>query len=257
MNTKHRNRGFTLVELLVVVGIIAVLIAMLLPSLNRARDSARQVACSSNLHQLYLAFVMYSNDNRQWLPGPYPAAIGYEMRGVWWSGGTGRWDLPIFVYQKLDRYVPAHSKVWLCPGWPEDLPYWVDNPPNPSPNVVGTPYNPTAGDMPPTPANIGMGYTYKPMARQWAGWPGVETYEIRFGKAKFPWAADVLCCAPGQNWANEYGPHARGKLWQNLFVDGSIRATRGLYQTNPDWSIVVNLPPDPPGFPNSADWEHR
>jgi len=163
----------------------------------------------------------------------------------------------VFVYQKLDRYVPAHSKVWLCPGWPEDLPYWVDNPPNPSPNVVGTPYNPTAGDMPPTPANIGMGYTYKPMARQWAGWPGVETYEIRFGKQKFPWAADVLCCMPGQNWQNEYGPHARGKLWQNLFVDGSIRPTRGLYQTNPDWSIVVNLPPDPFGFPNSADWEHR
>jgi len=58
----------------VVIGVIALLLAILLPSLNRARESANQVACLSNLRQLGLAFVMYTGDNRGWFP--YAAALG-------------------------------------------------------------------------------------------------------------------------------------------------------------------------------------
>ena len=63
-----RSRAFTLVELLVVIGIIAILLALLLPSLNKARESARGVACASNLRQIGLGFLMYANENRQRLP---------------------------------------------------------------------------------------------------------------------------------------------------------------------------------------------
>lgn len=67
---KPSQRGFTLVELLVVIGIIAVLIAILLPALNRARASARAVACASNMRQIGLGLLQYANENKNWLPAP-------------------------------------------------------------------------------------------------------------------------------------------------------------------------------------------
>jgi prepilin-type N-terminal cleavage/methylation domain-containing protein len=79
--------GFTLVELLVVVGIIAVLIAILLPVLSRARENANRTTCLSNLRQLSISMVLYCNDNHDYFPS---------------SGAWVRADSPT-VYQEMDE----------------------------------------------------------------------------------------------------------------------------------------------------------
>jgi prepilin-type N-terminal cleavage/methylation domain-containing protein/prepilin-type processing-associated H-X9-DG protein len=75
------RRGFTLIELLVVISIIALLMAILMPSLRRARDQARSVGCRSNLRNWGVAATGYAHDNRDRLVAEYDAAIWvYELK---------------------------------------------------------------------------------------------------------------------------------------------------------------------------------
>jgi prepilin-type N-terminal cleavage/methylation domain-containing protein/prepilin-type processing-associated H-X9-DG protein len=78
--TQHRSRAFTLVELLVVIGIIAVLIGILLPALNRAREAGNTVKCASNLRTVGQAIAVYLAENKQTYPASY-IYVGQEIKG--------------------------------------------------------------------------------------------------------------------------------------------------------------------------------
>ena len=109
-----RVGGFTLVELLVVIGVIAVLIALLLPVLGRAREQARTIKCANNLRQIYGAIVMYTNENRQMLPVPNDfvpnmAPIAMVGPGVMdFTTGT--------LWPYVSRDVGTRQAVFACPS---------------------------------------------------------------------------------------------------------------------------------------------
>lgn len=135
--TRGSSTGFTLVELLVVIGIIALLVGILLPALSKARDSANTVKCSSNLRSIGQGFSIYLAENK----GTYPAAYLYNTGpgepDV--GGGTARertfgythWSW--FIYS-VGQKSGVSEAAFTCPSLPEGgLP-----PTNPKPeDLVG------------------------------------------------------------------------------------------------------------------------
>jgi prepilin-type N-terminal cleavage/methylation domain-containing protein len=104
--------GFTLVELLVVIGIIALLISILMPALSRARDHANRVKCMANMRTLIQGMVMYTSENKLWLPpsnwgGNYPDGRPATDKG------TAGWlyDNPKWSNWDMDGSEPAWSHL--------------------------------------------------------------------------------------------------------------------------------------------------
>lgn len=117
MLNKRRSlrMGFTLVELLVVIAIIAVLIGMLLPTLNKARTSAQAISCLSNLRQVGMQINMYVLDNKQ----TYPPVR--DMVNVGTADNMYGWYWPYYV---LRRTTNQNTRVFRCTRLPDfsDMP---------------------------------------------------------------------------------------------------------------------------------------
>jgi prepilin-type N-terminal cleavage/methylation domain-containing protein/prepilin-type processing-associated H-X9-DG protein len=114
--------AFTLIELLVVIAIIAILAAMILPALARAKSASIQTKCLSNLKQLNLAMVLYCGDNKDKTPAKDSVVIGGAVKDVWW------WYKELDkAYAGLNRPASSNDFVFQCPkdrGW-ENHPTYV------------------------------------------------------------------------------------------------------------------------------------
>lgn len=127
MSKQTRRKGFTLVELLVVIGIIALLISILLPSLNRARETANRVKCGSNMRQIGQAIQLYANENKGNYPRTtYNATVGTAITGTFdGSSGIATADpfitnitindaiKPMFLLIRTQDITP---EVFVCPS---------------------------------------------------------------------------------------------------------------------------------------------
>jgi prepilin-type N-terminal cleavage/methylation domain-containing protein/prepilin-type processing-associated H-X9-DG protein len=109
-----RHRAFTLVELLVVIGIISVLVAILLPSLSRARAQASRISCTSGMRQIFLFATMYANENRDRYP-PYNISTAATVFGYTDSAPYSWW--------LLDRYSQVQYDPTGSVGAPGKLGY--------------------------------------------------------------------------------------------------------------------------------------
>src|SRR5438874_1295633 len=114
--SNSRPTGFTLVELLVVIGIIALLISILLPALNKARETANRVKCASNLRQIGMSIYMFAGENKQRLP--YHQLVNGVGTSTWGSNIIPWWMQRMYMhdfFRLVDRY-GAKPELFNCPS---------------------------------------------------------------------------------------------------------------------------------------------
>ncbi len=223
-----KRYGFTLIELLVVVAIIAVLVAILLPALGGARNQAKNLTCKTQIKQLGLAMMMYSNANNDYYPVPSRNWCYYFLWGnCGVSGGAGYSYEASQVHDPLMPYLSddIYDKLVVCPFVP---PQYV------VPNQVSSGRRVTSRDYYYPPADVRKDSCY--FYRGWSWGCGPEsgytfTSESKPIRSMDNLAETTMTCswliAEEERYGLNYLSPARyfhKPLGGNLFfTDGSVR----------------------------------
>jgi prepilin-type N-terminal cleavage/methylation domain-containing protein len=165
---KVRRAGFTLVELLVVIGIIALLISILLPSLNKAREAAKRVQCGSNLRQLNIGLVSYAATFRGYVPIGWgvqkqSSYLIFENLPSQPVNSDGTYGHETQLGMLMATSLIKDPKAFYCPSFSGSPLLEYKTPQNPFPFNRGVPGNGYAG-------NTRMGYLARPVVK-WENTP--------------------------------------------------------------------------------------
>ncbi len=116
------GRAFTLVELLVVIAIIAILAALLLPTLSRSKARAEGMTCGNNIRQLSVAWLLYADDNSDTLVNNHGVQETLARRQTWannvqdWVDGDDNTNLVYLSGSKLGPYANRATRIYKCPS---------------------------------------------------------------------------------------------------------------------------------------------
>jgi prepilin-type N-terminal cleavage/methylation domain-containing protein len=241
----RKKRVFTLIELLVVVAIIAVLVAMLLPALKKARDAGKQVVCGNNIRQIMVGFLMYANESSDW----------FSVGDFWDYGGTNNHDFYLGTNKwgeeegNLYGFMALVKPKRTYQSWPQD------------PIAFGTTFNPRAlycpsdtgyqydNSFPKVTWVAGCSsYGYRGLTPwlvhpEWASWTHRFGYSSNYfgpnrnGDSPRPVVADRFCTSTPSHGSHYMVGSTDGSVVAVIDSDGEILQQGIAWNRNTVWNI--------------------